>query len=465
MIPELTRRDLRVVALVAVISLPLLTSRLYASDEIQYFSYLRSLWFDRDLSFDNEYRALVARGVAARSGFAETNLALVTDTGLRPNFGTIGSALLWAPFYAVGDLTARGMRAAGLGTAVDGFSRPYIVAVCVGSLVYGLLALALSTASARAVVGRGRRAAWIVLAGTPLLFYVYLAPVFAHATSAFAVALFVFVWLRARASWSMRGMVALGASAGLMAMVREQDAFFVIGAVIDIARAWWRRAPPPRRPSIVALVGGAVAGLVAIAPQLWAYVVLNGRLGPSPLVSRKMSWQAPHALEVLFSPEHGFLFWTPLAVLAIGGLMLLVLKQVPLARRAAQDETRWIAACALLMIASQVYVAGSVESWTVAGSFGQRRFVALTPLLVLGIAALWTAARGWYRPVRVAVGVTLALALWWNLGLMAQFGMRTMDRQRLTLRANAWQSFVELPRAAPAIAWRFLANRESFYNR
>ena len=43
------------------------------------------------------------------------------------------------------------------------------------------------------------------------------------------------------------------------------------------------------------------------------------------------------------------------------------------------------------MVASQVYVAGSVESWTVAGAFGQRRFVNLTIILVIGLAALWTA--------------------------------------------------------------------------
>ena len=31
------------------------------------------------------------------------------------------------------------------------------------------------------------------------------------------------------------------------------------------------------------------------------------------------------------------------------------------------------------------YVAGSVDSWTVAGAFGQRRFVCITVILVIGI--------------------------------------------------------------------------------
>jgi hypothetical protein len=465
--PRLTMRDLGVVAIVAVMTLPLLTTRLYASDEIQYFSYLRSLWFDRDLSFDNEYRALLARGVSVDSGFAETNLALVTDTGLRPNFGTIGSAILWAPFYAAGDVAARAMRASGRDVPVDGYSTPYVVAVCVGSAIYGLIALALSAAVARHLVRRRTWAVAAVLAGTPLVFYMFVAPVFAHATSAFAVALFVFVWLRVREAWSAAGLVALGAAAGLMAMVREQDALLVIGPLLDIARALWRRRRPGGRlepaPRLLALLAGAGAGLLAVLPQIWAYVVLNGRPGPSPLVSRKMSWHAPHAGGVLFSPEHGFLFWTPLAVLAVAGLALLVFQRRrddPLSR-----EAGWIGVCAIAMIASQVYIAGSVESWTVAGSFGQRRFVALTPLLVLGIAALLAAAPRWPRALRVSLHAAVLLCIWWNVGLMAQFGLHTMDRQRLSLGSNAWQTFVVLPREAPHIVAQYFTDRAAFYGR
>jgi hypothetical protein len=118
------------------------------------------------------------------------------------------------------------------------------------------------------------------------------------------------------------------------------------------------------------------------------------------------------------------------------------------------------------MFVLQAYVSGAVESWTVQGSFGQRRFVGLTPLLTLGIAAvLRQAATGWPLAGRVAVGLAIVLGIWWNLGLMVQFGTHTMDRQRLTLRENAWTTFVVLPREAPTLVWRYLTDRASFYNR
>jgi hypothetical protein len=125
------------------LSLPAVTPRIYASDEIQYFSYLRSLWFDRDVHFENEYRYFFDRGVGRNEGFHETFLERTTEAGRPPNFGTIGSALLWSPFYAIGDLSARLMRASGREVAVDGFSQPYIAAVAYGSAFYGFAAILL----------------------------------------------------------------------------------------------------------------------------------------------------------------------------------------------------------------------------------------------------------------------------------------------------------------------------------
>ncbi len=198
---------------------------------------------------------------------------------------------------------------------------------------------------------------------------------------------------------------------------------------------------------------GTLAFLVGFAPQLLAYDAINGYPGPSKLVARKMSWHSPHALQVLLSPEHGFLFWTPIALFAIAGLLLV-------AFRPHQDPSR-VGRCALLMFALQVYVSGSVESWRVAGAFGQRRFVAITVLLVIGLSALLRALpRG--KP-RLAAGAVLGICVWWNLALTAAFGMGLMNRQRLELKRNAYDAFVTIPKMAPELALRYLTDRDSFY--
>ena len=438
-------------------SLPAVTTRIYSSDEVQYFSYLRSIYFDRDVSFENEYRYFYDRGIAHSHGFHETFLERETDVGRRVNYATLGSAILWLPFYAVADGWTR---ISGIADP-NGLTQPYVTSVAYGSAFYGFLAVLLSARAARIVLGTGRGtgvllatvAIWI---GTPLLFYMYVAPPFSHAPSAFAAALFVNVWLHVRHRWTPAGAFALGLSVALLAMVREQDAFLAIGPLVDFAHAQFRTSPLPR---LLAIAAAGLAGtLLGYLPQLFAYTALNGYPGPAAHVSRKMYWTAPWGLSVLFSPEHGFLFWTPLALVALAGLFFV--------------RERIVALALALMVLSQVYVAGSVASWTVAGAFGQRRFVCLTVVLVIGLAALWNRVRGEQgaatagAPPRVlmyAVGALVVLCTWWNVALIAQFATRLMDRQRLEPARNAYHAFVTLPLEGPALAYRYLTDRSSFY--
>lgn len=406
------------------------------------------------MSFENEYRYFYDHHVARSDGFHETFLERETRAGRRVNYATIGAAILWAPFYAVADVWTR---ATGRAEA-DGFSQPYISAVAYGSAFYAFLAILLSIRAARSVLGdrSGVVCGLAVWLGTPLLFYMYVAPPFSHACSAFAVALFVNVWLHVRRTWSLAGIFALALGAGLMAMVREQDAFLAVGPAVDFL-VTTGRTRDHRRVGRVALaaVTGVLGFVLAYTPQLLAYSALNGYAGPAEHVQRKMYWYSPHALQVLASPSHGFFFWTPLAIPALAGLCLMAIQRRDADRRA-------IGIALLLMAASQVYVAGSVESWTVAGAFGQRRFVCLTVALVVGLAALLQAGRPPAR--RVTVLVVIAAMVWWNIALIAQFATRMMDRQRLEPARNAYHAFVTLPVGLPTLAYRYLFDRESFYD-
>jgi hypothetical protein len=469
---ELTRftaRELRVLVALFVLTLPAVTARLYSSDEVQYYAYLRSLWFDRDVSFDNEYRTFYDRGIARTPGFEQTFLEPLTPTGHRENYATIGSAILWSPFFAVADVTTRLRRAIGSTVDADGYSRPYIVAVAYGSAIYGFAALVLAMSAARRLIGNGVGAGLAIWIGTPLLFYMYAAPPFSHACSAFAVALFVTIWLRVREDWTPGGMAALGAAAALMTMVREQDVFYVLGPAIDFAGDLVERYRRGRlvafTTSVAALAAGVVTSAIVYLPQIVAYVALNGRFGPSRHVTRKMNWISPHAPGVLASPSHGLFAWTPLAILAVAGLVLLAMRsradQTRLPLHEGVRHARRLGVALLVMVAFQVYVSGSVESWTVAGAFGQRRFVGATILFVIGLASFWSAIPGGL-PRRVAAAA-IGIAIWWNLGLMALFGAGLMDRQRLTLGRNAYDVFVTLPRSGPGLAYRYLFERETFY--
>ncbi|HYO49017.1 MAG TPA: glycosyltransferase family 39 protein, partial [Chloroflexia bacterium] len=367
--------DRPLVALLAlfVVVAPLVTSRIYASDEIQYFAYTHSLFFDGDLDFSNQYLHFYESDkVKFQAIYEDLYLKHEPETGLPINVAPIGTGLLWMPSFAAAHGFVLAASALGADIPADGYSQPYIVAICLTSYLYGCLGLLLCYLLAKGLFGSGVAALAVAAMwlATPLVFYTVVAPPWSHATSLFTVTLFLWYWNRTRRKEgrSLREWALLGASAGLMMLVREQDALFMVVPATEAAIALvgdWRAKVQGlgmniRRWVVGLLLMGITAAVVFI-PQLIAYRVITGNFGPSKVVSGKFTWTAPNALNVLFSPEHGLIPWTPVIVLALFGLALLW-------RR---DRTLTLALSVALLL--QVYVAGSFLTWQSAGSFGQRR--------------------------------------------------------------------------------------------
>lgn len=463
--PSGDRKAWIALGLLFVLALPAVTPRLYASDEVGYFANLRSLWFDHDVSFDNEYRYFHERGIAVAWTFHESYLVRETATGLRYSYWTVGPAILWSPFYAVADVTTRIRRAFGSDVPADGFSRHYLRAVAYGSAFYGFLAICLAIVTARRLVGEAHLAGLAIWIGTPLLHYMYVAPGFSHACGAFAAAVFVTLWLRVRETWSLGGLAGLGAVCALMVMVREQAVFFIVGPAIDYlwsvadagrARDWTRVRTLAGR-----VTAGTVVALVCYSPQMLIYHTLYGQLSTPYTLDERMLWRAPHFFDVLFDSGHGFFLWTPLALVALAGLAWFT---VAGAGQVGAARARRIGICLLAMFASQAYIAGAITRWTLAGSFGQRRFVGTTILLVIGLAAAMRWARTAGRPLALRAGAAVVvLCIIWNLGLVAQYGAGIMNRRQLDPLRNAWTTVAVLPRVLPSLGYRYLFDRSSFY--
>lgn len=445
-----------ILAVVFVLSLPLVTTRIYGSDEIEYFSYLHSLWFDHDLNFLNEYQHFYDGNPTKYAQF-KRDLIDKTEpaTGLPLNVAPMGSGLMWAPFFAVADGVVHIARLTGSPVKADGYSAPYIWSITYASAIYGFLGLVLIYAVCRELFTRfaSLLAVITVWLATPAFFYMYITPPMSHANSLFAVSLFVFIWYRTRKRRTLRGWLALGAAGGLMMLVREQDGLFAIIPAVESAWFYvdclrnrdWAKA---RR----LLVGNAVLLLttvVVFSPQLLAYKVLNGHFGPSKTVSQKLLLDAPFALPVLFSPQHGLFVWSPILIFAVAGLFFLFRRD------------KMLAVCLLAAFLTQVYVAGSFKTWSMAGSFGARRFVNSTVIFIIGLAALLSVANK--RVPRSALGGLAAVFIAWNLGLVVQFGVPLMDRQGLDLPKVTYNQFVVVPREIVSIAGRFLFHRSSFW--
>jgi hypothetical protein len=447
---------LLILAILFLVSLPLVTTRIYASDEIEYFSYLHSLWFDHDLNFRNEYMHFYESNPQKYADF-KADLIDKTEpaTGLPLNVAPMGCAVMWGPFYLIADAGVRLADLAGANVAADGYSAPYVWAVTYGSALYGMAALVLIYLLCRALFSRfaSLLAVVTIWLATPVLFYMYMTPPMSHANSLFAVSLFVFIWYKTRGDRRMWGWVALGAAGGLMMLVREQDGLFAVIPAIESLWQYRERLFGRNWGRVVALLRGNIAFLVTMvvvfAPQLAAYKITNGHFGPSQTVSQKIIWSAPNALAVLFSPEHGLFVWSPIVIFGVIGLFFLFRKD------------KMLAVCLLVAFLAQVYMAGSFKTWSMAGSFGARRFVNATVVFALGLAALTTVLNR-RVPKGVLAGVA-AVFIAWNLGLVVQFGVPLMNRQALEWPKVAYNQVSVVPKEIWSIANRFLFNRTSFF--
>lgn len=443
---------MRLLILLFIATLPLVTPRLRASDEIEYFAYLRSLVVDGDLEFGNEYQHFYDQNPGGLLGFKRTFLdQRDPTTGRHINFGPLGTALLWSPFYLAAHGLVLAARALGADVAADGYGVPYLAAVCYASALYGFLGLLLiHDALRRSGVFPEPTPRFAVAAlwlGTPVLYYMTLAPGFSHAASLFAVSLMHWLWLRLRAGgegtpleWGL-----VGAAGGLAALVREQDVLFLAAPALDLA---WRHARPLRQRALLTrLLALGVAAALAFLPQLIAYKLMYGRFGPSGIVTSKLDYSSPFFFAVLFDPGHGLYFWTPLLLAASVGLALAVRRQ--------RDAAAVLLSLSVLL---QVWICGSIQTWTQAGAFGSRRFVSATLPFAWGLATLLSALLP--RLGRIGLAAALAAFAWWNVSLMVQFGLKLMDRQRLEWPRVAVNQFVEVPPRLLHVARAFLTDRE-----
>ena len=435
-----------------LLTLPLVTPRIRASDEIEYFAYLPSVLFDHDLEFGNEYQYFYDRSPRTLELFRGTFLEKrEPETGRHINFGPVGSAVLWSPFYLAAHAAVVAARAIGFPAVADGLSPPYVAAICYASALYGFLGFLLIHDALRRFGAVGEPAAsWSAAAlwlGTPALYYMTVAPGFSHAPSLFVVSLLVWLWLRARADGggSVGAWALVGAVGGLAALVREQDGLFLAAPaawlVLEAAR---RRSPAFGALRLVALGGAAAA---AFAPQLVVYKTLTGGYHPSRMVSGKLDFTSPHFLEVLFDPGHGLFVWTPVLLVAALGLVW------AWSRR--RDS---VAALLLLALALQVWINGALSTWTQGGAFGSRRFVGATAVFAWGLAAVLTSVLPDLRRCLAAGG--LAFLVWWNVSLMVQFGLRLMDRQKLEWPRVAINQVVEVPPRLGRVVWLLATDRE-----
>lgn len=452
------QRGLLVIVMVWLLLLPIGLFRIYATDEVQYFAYLRSVYFDGDLDFANEYQHFADVGL--RNNDPAVYNALLRDhstdppinptTGKYRNVAPVGAALLWSPFFVAADGLVRLSNALGGATPANGYSPPYIFAVCLASAFYTLLGLILSYRLARRWTGdwAASLATLTIWLASPLVWYTYIQIPWSHGVGVAMVALFLTIWLGPeqqrqlrdqQAQRSLQRWLALASVGGLMVLVREQLGLFLLLPAVEGVLAYWgfiqARNWTAVRNLLLRHTLFLLLFLLMLLPQFITYTVLYGSPRPSGTVSGKLTLISYKFFHTLLDPRRGAFFWSPILAIALGGLTLL------------WRRDRLLTGLVLLGFVSQTYINGAFGStWHLAGSFGFRRLLECTPIFVVGLALL-------IERLRLPKGLIATLALLfvlWNGGLIIQ---ATVSNREIKNGGLLWGTMLEAQLEAPRRAW------------
>lgn len=379
-------------------------------DSLYYYSTTRSIVLDRDIDFQNE---------AFRQDFGFPNLPEVSDvTGRIYHIYSPGTSIMWMPAFVVGYLISWVSSLVGLLGSADGYSYITQFFVAVSALFFSVLGLYFVYRLVHLFFRRkvALLTTLFMFLATPMFYYTAMDPLNSHSASfMLSAALLFFVAkfshsknLEKSVVVSWQKMLVLGSIAGMILIVRNQDA--VILAPVAIYLFFTKNKSQMNRLNNMILFFGMI--FLLFSTQLFSTLTLFGKFGSPYLIRghQLFNWAQPDFFRVLFSFENGLLFFAPGLVLAIYGLVRALLsKNKKSLKISSLLLFRIMSAIALSTFLIQLYIIASWPAEIVGGPYGSRMFISTLPGLALGAAYFVEQNKNLSKFVLVSATVLLVL--------------------------------------------------------
>jgi hypothetical protein len=195
----------------------------------------------------------------------------------------------------------------------------------------------------------------------------------------------------------------------------------------------------------------SVVCFVMLPTFISRWIVYGGPFETGYFSIRDFLWDSPFFLSVLFSSNHGLLSWTPLVAFAIIGLLLFAI-------RSPRIGVPFFAALVAFYLFISFY-----PVWAGISSYGNRFFISLTPLFILGLANLLERFAARWEHSRTALAISssvLACFVLWNLGLIYQWGTHLIPaRGPISFRQAAYNQVFVVPGQLSSQTRKYLFRR------
>ncbi len=343
---------------------------------------------------------------------------------------TFGTALLMAPFFICGHLTAILS-----GFPSNGFSMPYTYAIALCGLFYGLLGLWFIYKIARSY-DASPLLSWLIslilLFATNLYQYVVIQPAMSHVYSFTTIAAVVWLIRKDIRTPDEKHIWLIALLTGLIVSIRPFNIVFLL-AFPFLFGSFEKLGEIVKRllkPSAFWKAGLAGAFFPVVMMIVWelqtGYKIFYGYKGEGFL------WDSPAIISFLFSFRKGWFIYTPIALTLFLGLF-------SMAKR--HEYYNLISFSAFLILI--IYMMSSWWSWWYGDGFGMRAMIDFYPVLIIPVI-LWLEKLQNEKEIGVLMTITIML-LSLNLLQIWQMHVRILLPDNMT-RDKYWYIFLKTDR-------------------
>lgn len=373
---------------------------IFYGDALGYYAYLPSAFIHnnlthiQDMADDETIPQEISGGMSRWKGSYGTN-----EEGNVIIQYTYGVSLLHSPFFVIGHFIQVASK-----ESANGFQKPYILVMRLGSLVFSLLGFfilyqALIIYFEKQLVLFGLISLFI---GTNVLWFTVVQAGMSHIPLFFLYSAMILLSIKTLKKPRRLLFMLIGLVLGLITLIRPTD---VIAIMIPILWGVNSKEALNTRFLFIKEHLGAILLLalpmfmLPIIPQLYYWKIMTGDWLYYSYTDQGFNWSNPQLLKGLFGASNGWFTYTPLMLLAAIG-MVFIKKQNP---------SYFLN---LILVPLYLYIIYSWWCYNYINGFGSRPMIHLYPLLIFSLLALIQWSLNWVRwglltIVLLLVGVNL----------------------------------------------------------
>ncbi|MFZ4771863.1 MAG: hypothetical protein ACOYLO_16905 [Ferruginibacter sp.] len=361
-------------------------------DVIFYYEYVPAVFIYHDLGFN----------FPSQPGFKGTVWCIPTPTGQGVVQMTMGTAVLYTPFFGIAHAYTKLT-----GGLADGYSPNYHMALIWAGVFYFIMGILLL----RKILLQFFDDLVVSLVlislslGTNLFNYASWEGAMSHIYSFFAFSLALWAFLKWLKSPGYGITIVLGMAAGLIVLIRPPNITFVLFLALyfffqnkNFMEKW--KFITGLKWKLLLLIA---AGFLVVLPQMMYWKVYTGQYIFNSYVGYQFYFNNPKIIDGLFSYNKGWFVYTPLMWLAVAGLFMM-----------GGRLKAWLWPVIIVMIIS-IYIIFSWWCWWYGGGFSARALVEFYVIMSIPLGAFFAYIAKKNFIVKGLTTVLVVFLLWLNL--------------------------------------------------